>query len=201
MQFKNFKNIFLGAVVILITICAGCFLTSAKTMGRLFYLQYPFFVAATILKLRSLIDAAIVVSAIILESYIVHRMLLRPCKFVVPRLFAINVVASIVQFLTFFCLCFIAISIHYVLCYFLEQFGCLWVIEKMLQDNMVTFQAAIFGTIISICLLYVRWKLFCKMFAWFDPKIGQVHLQRAMLYAVFASYVFLLSSMFVFECF
>ena len=57
-------------------------------------------------------------------------------------------------------------------------------------DSAIAYPLALLGLIGTIVLFYVRWKVFCKMFAWFDKSVSQVALRKTMLYVVGANYFF-----------
>jgi hypothetical protein len=159
-----------------------------KISGYFFSLIFPFAVPLTIAVQFSLVHVALFVSSIILESYITHRMLKRPCTFVVPRMFAINFVAFFVEGIVFagFGSVFVGINL-----FILGSSGINpQAVSPEMLESTIAYPLALLGLIGTIVLFYVRWKVFCKMFAWFDKSVSQVALRKTMLYVVGASYFF-----------
>ncbi len=162
-----------------------------KISGYFFSLIFPFAVPLTIAVQFSLVHVALFVSSIILESYITHRMLKRPCTFVVPRMFAINFVAILAEVIAFVGLVmmfwFIAIVFG------VQTFAAFAAVKSLspeMFESAIAYPLALLGLIGTIVLFYVRWKVFCKMFAWFDKSVSQVALRKTMLYVVGANYFF-----------
>ena len=166
-----------------------------KISGYIFSLIFPFVAPVTAAMQFSLIHLALLLSGVILESYITHRMLKKPCTFVVPRMFAINFVAILAEIIVFVGLGFVFWI--FVLLYGAATFPAILEFPKNMKDfspeqfeSTIAYPLALLGLIGGIILFYVRWKVFCKMFAWFDKTVSQVAVRKTMLYAVLASYLF-----------
>lgn len=166
-----------------------------KICAYFFSLIFPFITPLVIAEHFSLRDLAYVVFVVILEAYITHRMLKRPCTFVVPRMFAINFIAILAEGVVFVVLAFVFwIGM---MSYCVATYPACSELPKNLKDfspeqfeSTIAYPLALLGLIGTIVLFYVRWKVFCKMFAWFDKSVSQVALRKTMLYVVGASYFF-----------
>ncbi len=161
-----------------------------KISGVFFGLIFPFF---TSLNIVSFIPVLFVVSAVILESYIIHRMLSKPCKFVVPRVVAINFVAIGAQIITFAFLTIVFWIINVL--WFQDGRGLknFFNPQSLSSEELartIAYPLAVLGFFSAIILFYVRFKVFCKMYVWFDKSVDQKALKKAMLCAVSASYIF-----------
>ncbi|MBP6892662.1 hypothetical protein KBB68_03730 [Candidatus Babeliales bacterium] len=168
-----------------------------KISSYFFSLIFPFFAPLMIAEhfsfaeYRLFIEITLFLSVIVLEAYIVHRMLKKPCTFIVPRMFIINFVAIGVQIITF-SVCTVFFWGINVLWFGLTKEYILNI--KFLSPETVAtaiaYPLAILGLVGAIILFYVRGKVFCKMYMWFDRSVDQVFVRKTMLYAVFASYIF-----------
>ena len=166
-----------------------------KISGYFFSLIFPFAAQATIVTDFSLMAVARVLISLFLESFIVYRMLKKPCKFVIPRMFVINLVAILAESVVFAALT--VIFWIFMLFYGAATFPAIVALPKNMKDfspeqfeTVIAYPLALFGLIGGIILFYVRFKVFCKMYAWFDKSVNQVALRKTMLYAVSASYFF-----------
>lgn len=166
-----------------------------KISGYFFSLIFPFFSPLTIFDQFSLVHLIFIMTPVILESYITHRMVKKPCIFVVPRMFAINFVMVLVAGVMLAIFAFVFWI--FMLLYGSATFPAILELPKNMKDfspeqfeKAVGYPLALFGLLGGIILFYVRWKVFCKMYAWFDKSVSQVALRKTMLYAVSASYFF-----------
>ena len=168
-----------------------------KISGFYFGLIFPFFTQLNILEMEkfSIIRILFIASAVILEVYIVHRMLKKPYTFVVPRMFAINFVAMGFQVIMLG-VCAMIFWI-FMFAYAGVTFPAVLELPKSIKAyspeqsaKVIVYPLAVFGFVGAVILFYVRWKVFCKMYTWFDKSANQVSVRKTMLYAVSASYAF-----------
>lgn len=171
MKFQKYFNLFFVILLTSMQMCAtNAFMHRAvlKFSELLPYLLFPFVMPSEIFYNFSLSTSMFMAISVFLESYIVHRMLHRSYIFIVPRMLMMHCASFITAMVTFLIFWFAAL--------FDASFG---LIVHVIFNFFVML----------IVLFYVRWKIFCKMFVWFDPNLSKILLRKMLLYALLSGYL------------